>query len=183
MSHRRHCFCNGDRCSVSLLFFPSKMSCVIHHGREAFDWRAVGLGWWINFMSASKQPVNSSHLRPPQPAEKKRLTLDRKVVDSASCCWAIQTPVAPCSKLTGSTLGVRALPFRKFRLTSELLFSTKAKLKDEALLWTHTALSIPIYYVLSLAWLHTARKVLLLHSEDCYDRETPLTSTSPLSFH
>lgn len=160
------------------------MSCIIHHGREIFNWPAVGLGWQINFMSASKQPVYRNQLGSPQQAWKRRLTLDRQAKVSESHCWATHSaPTALCTTLSGNTPGGRIQPYQNFRLASELIFSTKGKFKNKVLLWMHTALSLPIYYMLSLARLHTARGVLLLHTEDCCDRGAPLTSTNLLSFH
>lgn len=168
----------------SFFFFLSVMSCIIHHGMEIFNWPAVGLGWQINFMSASKQPIYRNHLGPPQPAWKRHLTLNRQAKVSESGCWATRSaPMALCSTSSGNTSGDRTQPYQNFRLASELIFSTKGKFKNKALLWMHTALSLPIYYMLSLARLHTARRVLLLHNGDCCDRGAPLTSTNPLSFH
>lgn len=160
------------------------MSCIIHHGREIFNWPAVGLGWQINFMSALKQPVYRSQLGPPQPAWKRHLTPDKQAKVSESCCWtSCSAPMALCSTLSGSTPGDRTQPYQNFKLASELIFFTEGKFKNKALLWMHTALSLPIYYTLSLARLHTARRVLLLHTKDCCDRGAPLTSTNPLRFH
>lgn len=160
------------------------MSCIIHHGRKIFNWPAVGLEWQINFMSALKQPVYRNQLGPPQPAWKRHLTHDKQAKLSESCCWATRSaPMVLCSTLSGSTPGDRTQPYQNFRLACKLIFSTEGKFKNKALLWMHTALSLPTYYTLSLARLHTARRLLLLHTEDCCDRGAPLTSKNPLRFH
>lgn len=167
-------------------FYFFFLSCLASFtmGGKIFNWPAVGLGWQINFMSASKQPVCRNQLGPPQPAWRRHLTLDRQEKVSESCFWATcSAPMALCSMLSGGTPADRTQLYRNFRLASELIFSAKGKYKNKALLWMHTALSLPICYTLSLARLHTARRVLLLHTEDCCDRGAPLTSTNPLSFH
>lgn len=73
--------------------------------------------------------------------------------------------MALCCTPSGNTSGDRTQPYQNFRLASELIFFTKGKFKNKALLWMHTALSLPIYYMLSLPGTITYSKKSLAASQ------------------